>query len=48
MSILESAIKLSEVVEHIAKEKGVSKEDAWIEAVVLYKEKYETIKIHNY
>lgn len=43
MSIIESAIKLSEVVQSIAREKGIS-EEAWTEAVKVYREEYENIK----
>ncbi|QJA09068.1 hypothetical protein HF520_08955 [Romboutsia sp. CE17] len=41
MSIMESAIKLNEVVQNIAREKGISNEEAWIEAIKVYKEEYE-------
>lgn len=44
MSIIESAIKLSEVAQSIAREKGISKEEAWTEAVKVYREEYENIK----
>lgn len=43
MSIIESAIKLSEVVQSIAKEKGISEEEAWTEAIKVYREEYENI-----
>lgn len=43
MSIIESAIKLSEVVQSIAKEKGISEEEAWAEAIKVYREEYENI-----
>ena len=41
MNITESAIKLNEVVQGIVKEKGITKEEAWNEAVKIYKEEYE-------
>ena len=44
MSIIESAIKLSEVVQSIARETGISEEEAWTEAVKVYREEYENIK----
>lgn len=44
MGILENASKLSEMVQSVASEKGITQQEAWDEAVVEYKERYEESK----
>lgn len=44
MGILENASKLSELVQNVASEKGITQQEAWDEAIVEYKEKYEDNK----
>lgn len=41
MGILELASKLSEIVYLVAKEKGITKEEAWDEGVEIFKNEYE-------
>ena len=41
MDILELALKLTEIVKRIADEKDLSESEAWDEAIIMYKEKYE-------
>ncbi|MBU5334951.1 hypothetical protein [Intestinibacter bartlettii] len=41
MDILREATKIKEIVQYIAKNKGISDLEAWPEAILIYKLKYE-------
>ncbi|MPM94988.1 hypothetical protein SDC9_142137 [bioreactor metagenome] len=44
MNILEAASIIKDSAEKIAQEKGISEEEAYYEAVLIYKDVYEKIK----
>ena len=41
MDILREATKIKQIVLYIAEDKGISNLEAWPEAILLYKSKYE-------
>lgn len=41
MGILEAASKLREIVQHVANERGISEQEAWEEAIIEFRKKYE-------
>lgn len=41
MGILEDATKIREIAKRIARENGITEQEAWNDAIEEYKEKYE-------